>query len=154
MTDPAPGWRAFTTSVLQTVVPADWTDVDDPRAIAAVAAPVGPGFRPNAVVTTQPFDGSISLLSRLLLASLPTLPGRAYALACDPLDVGGVPGRRLQWVHDRGADALHVTVFAFATGTDRIELTVSQSLDAAVANTEALGVIAGSLRVGVSEAVR
>lgn len=126
------GWRRFGSSLLSTVVPEAWPPLPQHGADAAAGAEGRWTVRPNVVITSRPSTAPIQEVAQQVLAESAGIRLPVQLLAADVWPSAGAPGRRIEFVYETPDAAVLVTVWVFATGRHRVELTATRDLMDAV----------------------
>lgn len=128
MTTVVTGWRDFGSALLSTVVPEAWPPLADPQADAAAGADGAWTVRPNVVITSQTSTATIREVGAQVLAESAGIRLPVQLLSADVWTLAGAPGRRIEFVYETPDAAVLVTVWVFATGRHRVELTATRDL--------------------------
>ncbi|MCW2130946.1 hypothetical protein [Arthrobacter sp. VKM Ac-2550] len=121
--------------------------------LVLAAEPVQEGhFRPNLVVTSFPFLGSIEKFSTMAMANTRARLKAVYFIAVEEWQAGDAPGRRFQYNHRLQGRSVHCQDWIVLTGRRAVMVTASCASNQLGANDFAFAVMADSITVKGQEA--
>lgn len=128
--------------------PADWTRQDaEGTDMVLLSPPVRAGvFRPNVVVTSQHYEGSIAKLSTFAMAAAIGELTSPHLIACNIWPHPAGDGRQIEYTHQLGNQILHVQRWTFAHGGRAIDVTATCSSTQLTAVDELFGYLAANIK--------
>ena len=127
--------------------PADWTRQDtEGTDMVLLSPPVRTGvFRPNVVVTSQPYEGSIAKLSTFAMAAALGELTSPHLIACNIWPHPAGDGRQIEYTHQMGNQILHVQRWTFAVDGKAVDVTATCSSTQLTAIDELFGYMAANI---------
>ena len=148
MTASSPGhYPVETTNDIRIPCPAGWSrQRTDGADLVLLAPPARNGaFRPNVVVTSQPYDGSIAKLSTFAMAAAIAELDRARLIACNIWPHRAGNGQQIEYTHQRGNQVLHVQRWTFAVDGRAVDVTATCAATQLTAFDELFGFLAAKI---------
>lgn len=108
--------------------PQDWETVAGPPSadLVLAAAPVDAGrFRPNVVINSFPYTGSITKLSTMVLSYAHVLMKDVYVVSVDQLPTDRGQGRMIEYTYSIEGPAVHCRVVVLQTKDHAVLVTAS-----------------------------
>lgn len=129
--------------------PEDWEPLPAfPSVDLIVAAPEQPGrFRPNVVINSFPYSGSLPKLSTLVLAYARTTLQGLHIISVDEIEVDSRAGRIIEHVHSAGGDAVHSKVLVLQAPGHAVLVTASCAASELSAYDELLELVSTSVQL-------
>ena len=127
--------------------PAEWTRQDaEGTDMVLLSPPVRAGvFRPNIVVTSQPYEGSIAKLSTFAMAAALGELTNPHLIACNIWPHPTGDGRQIEYTHQMGNQILHVQRWTFALDGRAVDVTATCSSTQLTAIDELFGYLAANI---------
>lgn len=129
--------------------PDDWEPLPVSSSVdLIVAAPPQPGrFRPNVVINSFPYCGSLPKLSTVVLAYARTVMQNLYFISVDEIEVDSRPGRIIEYVYSDGGDAIHCKVLVLQAPGHAVLVTASCAASELSAYDEVLELVSTSVQL-------
>lgn len=129
--------------------PEDWEPLQASLSVdLIIAAPAQPGrFRPNVVINSFPYSGSLPKLSTVVIAYARTLVQNLHIISVDEIEVDSRAGRIIEYVHSGGGDAVHSKVLVLQTPEHAVLVTASCAASELSAYDEVLELVSTSVQL-------
>lgn len=130
--------------------PPDWEMLSvPPSADLLLAAPAGAGtrFRPNVVINSFPYTGSLAKLSTVVLSHTHTMVKNPYFISVDQFPPDRGQGRIIEYTHTAGDLAVHCRVFALQAEDHAVLITASCAAGELSAYDDALDLVCLSVNL-------